>query len=200
MAETSAEKTRRYRAHKRGDHSLCDPKRRCEAVEAVEQAEAADLPDPVAPGARGPRARALWDDMHAGLGPAHRILLDEACRLVDRLDRIDAVLNDRDWFRLRVSEHDDVARVTVDSALAEARQTVTTLKGVVTELRNAAPKAVTGGPAATTVPEPATSPPADPELDETDDERPPRRRRSQRQGVVHDIAAFAASRTASTAG
>lgn len=189
MPETSAEKTRRYRAHKRGDHSLCDPKRRCTTIEAVEQAEAADLPDPVSPTARGPRARALWDEMHEGLGPAHRVLLDEACRLTDRLDRLDAVLNDRDWFRLRVSEHDDVARVTVDSALGEARQTATALKGLVTEIRNAMPKAAApaGQPAST------TPPPPDPE-----NERPQRRRPTQRRsGVVRDIAADLAARRAS---
>src|SRR4051794_11632992 len=83
MAMTSAEKTRRSRAHKRGDHSLCDPRRRCEVVEQVIRSEVES-----SAGSHGERARTLLEQLaesveHDVMG---EILLEEAARTLDRLD------------------------------------------------------------------------------------------------------------------
>jgi len=70
------------------------------------------------------RCEKLWDDMAtAVLGPTHRLLLDEACRLADRLDQIDQLIREG-----------HIALMT------EARQQTTALRGIVQELRAAAPK------------------------------------------------------------
>ena len=124
-AEQQAERhrayQRRYRAHKRGDHSLCDPARRCAAVEAVVQAETAGEPVP----ARGVRAQALWDEMSTlTLGPMERVLLDEACACMDRLDRLH--------------------RSTDTAAAVEARHQAAALKGLLTEIRRGARDPVRG--------------------------------------------------------
>ncbi len=78
----------------------------------------------------------------ARLGPAHRVLLEEACRLADRLDRLDRLLERRgeQWARTHVEDGvgDDVRIVVVvDALLSEARQHATALRGLVGELRQA---------------------------------------------------------------
>lgn len=116
---TGAERQRRYYRHHKGDHSLCDPARRCEAVEAVTLAEAAADPEP----GRGERARALWDDLAEQV--AHdvmaRLQLEEACRVLDRLDLLRGAA--------------DVASMT------EARQQTSTLRSLFADIRKAVGKA-----------------------------------------------------------
>jgi hypothetical protein len=152
---TSAERQKRYRQHGKGDHSLCDPKR-CDALRPAptntppglqEPAPTADeaIHAPVAPvQGFGPRGTALMADMaDAKLEPLHRALLVEACRIADRLDRLDAMLEGReDWVRLQ-ARNDDATEVTVivDQLLSEARQQATALRGLVAELRAATPVA-----------------------------------------------------------
>jgi hypothetical protein len=82
----------------------------------------------------------------SGLGPVHRLLLEEACRIADRLDRLDAIIEGReDWLRIDVSDSGSEIRVSVDALLAETRQQETALRGIVAELRAAgATKAVSG--------------------------------------------------------
>lgn len=135
-----AERQRRYKRHKAGDHSLCLPGRCDLAGEAPELVTPSD-DNPES--RRGPRGIRLWQDMaSAGLGPAHRVLLEEACRIADRLDRLDAILDGReDWLKLDVGDDGSQVRVSVDGVLAEARQQATTLRGLVAELRAALPKA-----------------------------------------------------------
>lgn len=142
-----AERQRRYKRHKAGDHSLC-LSGRCDR--AGETPEPVTKSDGNAAAPRGPRGLRLWQEMaSAGLGPAHRVLLEEACRIADRLDRLDAILDGRaDWLRLDVGDDGSRVRVSVDGVLAEARQQATALRGLVAELRAALPKAA--GKAAST--------------------------------------------------
>jgi hypothetical protein len=76
---------------------------------------------PPAPRGLRTRARRLWRDFHEGseLGPEASVLVVEACRLVQRLDDLDA--------RLRDAWSVEVAR--------EARLTAGQLKALVAELR-----------------------------------------------------------------
>lgn len=74
------------------------------------------------------------------LGPAHRVLLQEACRTADRLDRLDRMLDNRDdWIQARVLDLGEAkhVRVTVDGLLSEARQQALALRSIVGELRQA---------------------------------------------------------------
>lgn len=135
MSSANAERQRRYRAHKRGDHSICLPGY-CDGAGASPE----PAPEPVATSERGERGTTLWRALANEVGPAHRVLLDEACRIVDRLDRLDAVLAGRaDWLRVEDRSFGENVKVTVtvDGVLAEARQQVNALRGIVTELRTA---------------------------------------------------------------
>lgn len=155
---TSAERQKRYRYHGKGDHSLCDPTRCPElgatttstppaAKEPAIRPSEAEVP-PVVPTERfGTRGTELWAEMaDTKLGPTHRVLLEESCRIADRLDRIDAMLNGReDWIRLR-ARNDEATEyvVIVDALLAEGRQQATALRGLIAELRTAEPGAKRG--------------------------------------------------------
>jgi hypothetical protein len=72
-------------------------------------------------------------------GAMQMVLLLEACRIADRLDRLDAKLRgeDREWLELDEREDGRTVFVIVDKALAEARQQATALKSIVAELRQA---------------------------------------------------------------
>ncbi len=137
-----AERQRRYKRHKAGDHSLCLPGK-CDHA-----GQPSEVPPPPAPEpTRGARGARLWRVMaSSGLGPVHRLLLEEACRIADRLDRLDAIIEGReDWLRIDVSDSGSEIRVSVDALLAETRQQETALRGIVAELRAAgATKAVSG--------------------------------------------------------
>lgn len=157
MADTPAERQRRYRLHKRGDHSLCVVGR-CEGVTPpVTRNTGSDLQERT--GGLGPAGRNLWSLMTAGamLGPMQKVLLLEACRIVDRLDKLDGQLRgvDKEWLRLDRVDEDDMDMtyvVIVDKALAESRQQAATLKGLLAEVRQAGrtgvrPASGTGAPA-----------------------------------------------------
>lgn len=146
MADTAAERARRARRHKRGDHSLCDPARRCELVEQAEanDAVAASVERVEVTGSRyGPRGQALHDAL-AGedwLGALQRQLLDEACRLADRLDRLDAALESKGtWLRYEATDGGDVV-ITIDSVLSETRQQAMAFRSLIAELDKAATRA-----------------------------------------------------------
>lgn len=151
MADSPAERARRARRHKKGDHSLCDPARRCQLIEQTEVREAvASQESRESP--RGPRGQELWDALaSADLGPAHRLLLDETCRMADRLDRLDASLENKNtWLRFEAADGGSVV-VVVDGVLAEYRQQVATLRSLVAEIRAVLPKA-SGKPAPESAP------------------------------------------------
>ncbi len=69
------------------------------------------------------------------------VLLLEACRCVDRLDKLNAQLTgtDREWLRVDPDFDDPSVEVVVvvDKALAEVRQQETALKGLIGEIRQA---------------------------------------------------------------
>lgn len=77
------------------------------------------------------------------------MVLEEACRIVDRLDRLDGILSGDpgEWMRFRVSEDGTEVTVSIDKALAEARQQQVALKQLAAELRasGGAAKPATGG-------------------------------------------------------
>ena len=132
---TGAERSRRYRAHKRGDHSLCPPGRTdCATVAPSQPAVARDAA--MTPRLRA-RGRRMWDQLVTDDDPVEVVaLVEEICRTADRLDRLDAIVNGRDraWLTLEV---DDVGEVTVvvDKVLGEARQQQMAFKGLLSELR-----------------------------------------------------------------
>jgi hypothetical protein len=92
------------------------------------------------------RGAQLWRDMGGSWeqDPGARVLLHEACRLADRMEKLDRVLRgDVDtWlsFELpRDGSEDEPLRLKVDSALGEARLHVTTLRQVLAQLRRVRP-------------------------------------------------------------
>jgi hypothetical protein len=98
-------------------------------------------------GAEASRGERLRDELLAGRAQVGvEALAIEAGRLADRLDHLDGLLSGGEWLHLRIraiTKNDDdtqliVVRVTVDRALAEARQQAMTLKSILAELRLAA--------------------------------------------------------------
>ncbi|MBF6289307.1 hypothetical protein [Nocardia cyriacigeorgica] len=83
-----------------------------------------------------PRGRELFDSLHDSADPASlTALVVEAARIVDRLDRLDALLSGdiECWARL-VEARDEVVEVRVDSALQEARQQANVLRQLLVEI------------------------------------------------------------------
>ncbi|MEU5549216.1 hypothetical protein ABZ738_05555 [Micromonospora sp. NPDC047793] len=124
---------------------MCDPTR-CDGTTPVTSQSQPSAPD--RPRLRS-RGRRLWEDEGGDtLTGANRVVLEEACRLVDRLDRLDAILNgrDRSWLSLEMGDDGEV-QVVVDKVLSESRQQQLALKQLAAELRAAggAGKPATGG-------------------------------------------------------
>lgn len=149
MPDSPAERARRARRHKKGDHTLCDPARRCEALDQIdlgpaEPAAASSVYDVERDGL-GPGGQELWTAMVGlGLPPGHRVLLNEACRIVDRLDRLDSALErKKTWLRFETADGGELV-IIVDNVLAEARQQASTLKALIAEIRTALPKSASG--------------------------------------------------------
>jgi hypothetical protein len=110
------------------------------------------------------RGQALWDDYVELLpGRLHRELLVEACRMADRLDRMDrlmagdakalAALRMSDvWEQLNeqagIDGLDVEITLNISSVAAEARMTASALKVIVSELRTAAKEAARNAPPA----------------------------------------------------
>jgi len=146
---TPAERQRRHRAHKRGDHSLCDPAR-CGPTPATVTPPAPDVPvtrDTVTPPAGlGERGCRLWGELATTTtAPAVRVLIEEACRIADRLERLDAICRGESdvWARFSVDRDGDEVTVVIDRALSEARQQALALRQLVADIRQAAGSAGT---------------------------------------------------------
>lgn len=125
MALSNTERSRRFRRHRQGDHSLCDNPERC-----------AELGTPApADESRGER---LYRELSAGLGPETLVLLDEAARMTDRLDKMEDILtgNRHEWMRFRTEEDGDIV-VKITGVVTEARQHATALKAIMQEIRAA---------------------------------------------------------------
>lgn len=134
---TNAERQRRYRERRRAEQQRQKP---------------AVTKTPVTPHVTvtfGARGRWLWQEMSGDkLAAGKRVLLEEACRIADRLDRLDAQIGgDADaWFRFSVDESGSEVTVIVDKVLSEARQQAVALKQLVSELRQgAAAEPASGG-------------------------------------------------------
>jgi hypothetical protein len=106
----------------------------------------------------GETGRALWDDLTKDLvlGPAQLALLLEACRIADRLDKLEARLSgdDEEWLRVEpdYENPDQPVVVIVDKALAESRQQALALKGLLSEIRQAAKSSASNTPAVPVTP------------------------------------------------
>jgi hypothetical protein len=105
------------------------------------------------------RGAQLWSDLRkrGEFGPTERVLIEEACRIVDRLEKLDRLLTGdaESWIDLISKRGDpELAEVVINAPLAEARQQALALKQIFTELRqlgvlaaadpNAKPKAEGG--------------------------------------------------------
>lgn len=135
MADTSTERSRRLRRHRQGDHSLCRSDK-CPALFEKALARGETLATPPN-GMLGERGLNLWNQMTSTWTPSplHAEMLLEACRMLDRLDRLDRQLRGEDWLRFYV--RDDAGAevaVYVDKALTEARELQTAFKALATEL------------------------------------------------------------------
>lgn len=167
----------RKEAHDRGDHSQCRTDQ-CEAAWSAARA-AVDLdaeglneadgdtgegvtrdvtPAPKnsashrePPAGLRDRGLRLWREMSGlKLGPTHVLLLERACRLADRLQRLDELLEGGDWLDTAAKHADPdegvvEVRVVVDRALGETRQHEIALKLLVAELRHAGRPATAAG-------------------------------------------------------
>lgn len=92
-----------------------------------------------APKGLAARGRRLWAGawkVKPGLSPAEVVLLEEACRVVDRLDRLAAVLagETRAWAELDWPGEGSPAVLVVSSAVSEARQHAALLRQLLTTL------------------------------------------------------------------
>lgn len=144
MALSAADRQRRSRMHKGGDHSFCDPAR-CDGsapANSVTASRSVTSRSVATPDARfGPRGQKLWDDLNDGTRtPGEIVLIEESCRIADRLDRLHAVLagDQMTWMMLRPSGEEGEVAIVVDAALSQARMHASTLKSLVTELRQSA--------------------------------------------------------------
>jgi hypothetical protein len=83
----------------------------------------------------GPRGLRLWLSLCARVdGERGLVLLEEACRTADRLDRLDALLvgDVESWARIETDQGE--SELVIDSALAEARQQGAALLRLLTSL------------------------------------------------------------------
>lgn len=96
----------------------------------------------------GSAGRRLFDSLHDELDPySLTVMIVEACRIKDRLDKLDRLLSgDEDaWLRLVPSRGDvEVLEIRADSALQESRQLATVQRQLLAEIRRL--KADTAGP------------------------------------------------------
>lgn len=111
-----------------------------------------------APTALGPAGAALWREVTAAparLGPLERVLLVEACRIVDRLEKLDELIRGTgDTWAILAAELEDRSEVAVviDAPLSEARHQAGRLTSVLAELRQRT--AAAGAPPATNTAQP----------------------------------------------
>lgn len=88
--------------------------------------------------ALGARGRRLWDALleEADYGPRQIVLIEEACRLADRLDVLDDGLRNKSvWLDLFEDEDRGEVFLVVDKLLSEARQHALAFKQILSEVR-----------------------------------------------------------------
>ncbi|NMO52013.1 hypothetical protein HH310_12500 [Actinoplanes sp. TBRC 11911] len=189
MALTPAERQRRSRAHRKGNHEWCDPEACADVTPVVtpvaEPAVTEDVTDPRL-SQLGARGRRLYSDTlaeHPDLSPRARVVLEEAARTADRLERLDALLRgDVDEFA-SVRFADGRTELVVDRTLGEARAQQASLARLLSELRQQLDPA-DAQPSVPATPPPAAAAPAGP----------------KRGGKLVDLQARIAAARAATAG
>lgn len=85
----------------------------------------------------GPRGVALWDAIADDADPASAVLMAELCRIADRLERLNALLEggEVEWARVQLPRGgDDKLVLRVDGALIEARQQTQVLRQILGQL------------------------------------------------------------------
>ncbi len=92
-----------------------------------------------APAGLAARGKRLWRDITAAheLDPAQRVVLEEACRTADRLEKLDELLRGEVdvWARLVHDLRTEDYELKIDGALSEARQQQNVLKQLLVSLR-----------------------------------------------------------------
>lgn len=90
--------------------------------------------------------RSAAEEAKPGMGPSDKVLLDEACRLIDRLDRFDELLaGDREsWASVKWPYEGEPAELIVNSVLSEARAHTAELRQVLKALDLPVAKAAAG--------------------------------------------------------
>jgi hypothetical protein len=80
--------------------------------------------------------RAGVAELRPSLSPGDLVLLDEACRLIDRSDRFDALLSGdaSEWLTVEWPYEDQPARLVVSGVILEARATAAELRQIVKAL------------------------------------------------------------------
>jgi len=96
------------------------------------------------------RGRALWDKLtESNPDPVNEVLILQACRLVDTLDKLDAAKRSKHlWIRLAdeaEGEFGKDVKIIVDGLLSEYRQQAVALSAILAKIEFVAPK----GPAKT---------------------------------------------------
>ncbi|WP_019204572.1 hypothetical protein [Tsukamurella sp. 1534] len=82
----------------------------------------------------GPGGTTLWAELHRDDDPADvAVLVQEACRVADRLDWLNAAIASDGVFHL-VERRDDVVELRVDNALQEARQQAGALQRLLADI------------------------------------------------------------------
>lgn len=133
---TSTERARRYRAHKRGDHSLCAVERGCRTGVALAVTEPVTRDGVTAPAGLGPRGRRLWHELATvTTPPGQRVLMEEACRIADRLEQLDRVLRGDVATWVEIVHGEVETAVVVNDVLKEARRQAVALRQLVAEIR-----------------------------------------------------------------
>lgn len=93
------------------------------------------------PSELGPRGEALWRSLggHTTTDGARAVLIAEACRLADQLDKLDQIItgDDATWLQLEIPEGRPIKLVIpIQAAIAERRQSVTVFRHVLAQLWN----------------------------------------------------------------
>lgn len=92
-----------------------------------------------APSGLGSRGVRLWSESVAvkdSWSPGERVLLEEACRIVDRLDRFDALISGdmTAWLSIDWPFKDSPAALVINSVVGEARSSAAELRQIVKQL------------------------------------------------------------------
>lgn len=98
------------------------------------------MSDPAAPEGLGPRGRSMWAQMteNRKSDAAWLMLLHEACRMLDRMDKMDRLLSGdiESWARIELPDLDGKPCILIfDDALAESRQYANTFRQILVTLK-----------------------------------------------------------------